>query len=246
MRIIPVLDIRHGRAVHAIAGNRAYYETLRSILHGDPDPIALARSGRDAWGLTDLYLADLGSILGESPPDLSLYRELRGLGLDLWVDAGIREPGDLPGLLESGVHRLVVGLETVRGPEALAGIVDRAGADRVAFSLDLREGRPMVETALDWKSEDPSEIARRAIEAGVRTIIRLDLARVGTGRGLGDLSGIAGSRTVDWLLGGGIAGPDDLRGLEKVGVAGVLIGSALHDGRIRAEHLDALRGRSSG
>ncbi len=183
MRVIPVLDIRQGRAVHAVAGDRAYYGPLRSVLHGGPDPIALARAGRDVWGLGDLYLADLDAILGESPPDLSLLRALRGLGLDLWVDAGVRDADDLPGLLGAGVDRVVVGLETVSGPEALAGIVDRAGADRVVFSLDLVEGRPMVDTVPRWGTDDdPSELALRAIAGGVRRIIRLDLARVGTGR----------------------------------------------------------------
>jgi phosphoribosylformimino-5-aminoimidazole carboxamide ribotide isomerase len=240
--VIPVLDIRQGRAVHAVAGARSYYGPLRSVLHGSPDPIALARAGRDVWGLGDLYLADLDAILGESPPDLGLYRALRGLGLDLWVDAGVRIADDLPGLLRAGVTRVVVGLETVGGPEALAGIVDEAGADRVVFSLDLIEGRPMVDTLPRWGTIDPSELALHAIASGVRRIIRLDLARVGTGRGAGELGPISDEPggSVEWFVGGGIAGIDEIRKLGLAGFSGVLVGSALHDGRISARDLEIL------
>ena len=243
MKIIPVLDIRQGRAVHAVAGDRDHYGPLRSVLHGGPDPLALARAGLDTWGLRDLYLADLGAILGESPPDLALYRALRGLGLDLWVDAGVRDANDLPGLLGAGVNRVVVGLETVGGPEGLAGIVDEAGADRVVFSLDLREGRPMVDTGPRWGTDDPSELALRAIATGVRRIILLDLARVGTGRGAGDPGRISvgPGAPVEWFVGGGITGLDEIRTLGQAGYRGVLVGSALHDGRIGAGELRALR-----
>jgi phosphoribosylformimino-5-aminoimidazole carboxamide ribotide isomerase len=245
MKVIPVLDIRHGRAVHAVAGDRDHYGPLRSILHGGPDPIALARAGRDAWGLGDLYVADLDAILGESPPEFSLYRAFHELGLDLWVDAGVRDAGDLPGLLGAGVGRVVAGLETVGGPEALAGIVDEAGADRVAFSLDLREGRPMVDTIPRWGTSDPDELALRAVASGVRRIIRLDLARVGTGRGAGsDAPGritVEGGGPLEWFVGGGIAGIGEIRTLSRAGFDGVLVGSALHDGRIGAGDLEALR-----
>ncbi|MCH1928053.1 HisA/HisF-related TIM barrel protein, partial [Shewanella sp. C31] len=35
------------------------------------------------------------------------------------------------------------------------------------------------------------------------------------------------------IAGGGIAGPEDLRGLERLGVEGALLGKALYEGRIR-------------
>src|SRR5947209_7775724 len=62
MRIIPVLDLKAGLAVHAVAGDRAYYQPIRSILHQGSDPIGLARAYRDKLGLSDLYVADLDAI----------------------------------------------------------------------------------------------------------------------------------------------------------------------------------------
>src|SRR5262249_22495770 len=90
MRPIPVIDIKAGRAVRAVACDRPNYETVRSILPEGSDPTHLALAYRDVLGLAELYLAALDAIAG-APPALPLIRELVRLGLRLWVDAGLRD-----------------------------------------------------------------------------------------------------------------------------------------------------------
>src|SRR5262245_10622635 len=110
-RVVPVLDLKEGRAVHAVGGRRQHYQPLRSILHTNSRPIPLARAIRDLLGLETLYLADLDAIAGR-PANLVLYQELVALGLHLWVDAGLRDVRSAAPLLEldgSG-STLVVGL----------------------------------------------------------------------------------------------------------------------------------------
>jgi phosphoribosylformimino-5-aminoimidazole carboxamide ribotide isomerase len=88
-------------------------------------------------------------------------------------------------------------------------------------------------------------IARRAADSGAGAIIMIDLARVGTGQGLDAglidvLRQATPGRTL--LAGGGVAGPEDLARLADAGCDGVLVATALHDGRIRASHVaEALR-----
>lgn len=235
-----MLDVQNGRAVHAVAGDRAHYRPLRSILHPEPEPLALARACRERLGATELYLADLDAIAG-APPATELYQAIAELGLTLWLDAGIRDAGDLPPLRATpGV--LVLGLETLAGPEALRRIVLDHGSDdrdgRLALSLDLRDNRPVVARGADWGSPYPAQLIRRAGRFGlafVRRLIVLDLARVGTGQGPGTLNLIRELRRrpgKEIVAGGGVAGPDDLRALEDAGASAVLVGSALHDGRL--------------
>ena len=131
----------------------------------------------------------------------------------------------------------VLGLETIDGPEALAAMIDLSGPDRLALSLDLRDGRPLVDTRPRWGTADPLRIARRGVDLGIRRLIVLDLARVGTGRGLGTeglLEAIRslGPRDLELIAGGGIDGPIGLDRASSLGIDGVLIGSALRDGRI--------------
>jgi HisA/HisF family protein len=239
MQIIPVLDIRKGQAVRAVAGDRAHYGPLRSVLHEGTDPVALAKAGRDAWNLPDLYIADLDAILGEAAPDIKLYHALSELGLTLWIDAGVRDASDVPRLIEAGVDRVIVGLETVRGPEALAEILAEFGPNRIVFSLDLYEGRPMIDSRPGWKTDQAQEITSMIIDIGVTRVIELDLARVGKGRGARLFQGPR-DRITEWFVGGGISSIQEMQSLDRAGYEGLLIGSALHQGVFTKEDLQSL------
>lgn len=210
-------------------------------MHASSDPIELARALRERFGLIELYLADLDAIAG-APPALPLDLALRDLGLMLWVDAGIRGPLDVePLFFDVPSARIILALETLAGPAALAAIVDRFGPDHLAFGLDLRHGRPLVAPAADWGTSDPIQLADRALALGVNSLIVLELTRVGTSRGPGTLPLLRDLRaaypTAELIAGGGVAGPDDLVRLADAGASAALVGSALHDGRIGPDDL---------
>jgi phosphoribosylformimino-5-aminoimidazole carboxamide ribotide isomerase len=239
-RVVPVLDIKGGNAVHAIGGDRAHYRPLASRLHPGSDPVAIARAYRDVLGLDDLYLADLDAIAG-APPAFALYRALSALGLSLWVDAGLNDGRLVPELLESGVSIVIAGLETLGGPVALTAVLERATPGRVLFSLDLRDGQPVVAPGSDWPECDAGGLAGLAILAGARRLLLLDLARVGGGEGLGTLSLLArfaeAYPSVALGAGGGIRDSEGLRALRRSGATFALVGSALHKGLLTRETL---------
>ena len=111
----------------------------------------------------------------------------------------------------------------------------RVAAKRVVFSLDLRDGQPLGD-CVTWKTKDPLLITERAIAAGIRRMIVLDLARVGKNDGPGTdaLARALIDRFADLgvYIGGGVRDMDDLKRLESLGVAGVLVSSALHNGAL--------------
>ena len=241
--MIPVIDVLGQRAVHAKGGRRDEYCPVRSILRCDSEPIALATAIRDTFGVHELYLADLDAIRGAAPAT-RLYADLAALGLSTWVDAGLRDGENVGGLLEAQVSRIVVGLETVRGPGGLCEILEGCGPDRVTFSLDLREGKPIIPQGVDWGTLDPRSIVGKAAKCGVRSVILLDVARVGTGRGSGSVELLKSLDCIypciQWITGGGVRDRHDLELLDAAGATAVLIASALHDGSIRAEDLKGL------
>lgn len=240
-RIIPVLDLKGGVAVHAKQGRREHYRPVRSVLHGDSEPYGLAVAYLLHLQGDEIYIADLDAIAG-GPCHSDLYRRLIDRGARLWLDLGLNGPSDLDGwMIESDRISIVAGLETLGGPEAWDALVRLVGPDRAVFGLDLRAGRPLRDTLPDWGTDDPAALARRAAAGGGRRLLALDLARVGADAGVGTvplLRRIAAEFPgLELAAGGGVSGPDDLAELGGAGVSAVLVGSALHDGRLGARRV---------
>jgi phosphoribosylformimino-5-aminoimidazole carboxamide ribotide isomerase len=233
MRIIPVIDLRAGEAVHGIGGDRARYEPVKSALTASlGDALALAQAYVTMLGTSELYVADLDAIEGEAA-QYGIHHRLSRIARS-WIDAGIKSEMDACALVDAGADRVVVGLETLPGLEVLQAIVSRLGADRVAFSLDLRDGAPLA-SAEALRAMTPRELARRAVDAGVETVIVLDLARVGGSRGV-DEAMLCDVRAalpgVDLIAGGGVRDQSDLDRLAAAGADGALVATALHRGVI--------------
>lgn len=189
MRLIPVLDLRGGRAVHARGGDRARYAPLVSRVAPSAPPgdaIAIA-AAYAALGARSIYVADLDAIEGRVPQD-ALVRACAlaasGHGARMWIDAGISRAADVARWLAvPGVERIIVGSESVGTLDAVADVVRAAQPRRVAFSVDLRNGAPLARDA-ELRGASPIEVAQRAVRAGAMSIVLLDLARVGSGCGV--------------------------------------------------------------
>ena len=245
MRIIGVVDLLGGRAVHARAGRREGYQPVRSAAGAavDGDALTLARAYVTRAGLTELYVADLDAIQGGAPQDAPIAA-IAGLGTPFWLDAGISSVGPADQALDRGAAHVVVGLETLTTFESLKDICEAVGGDRVAFSLDLRHGKPVVASGGLQSGESAPAVAVRAANAGASVVIVLDLARVGTSAGL-DFDLIARVRAavpeLSLLAGGGVRGQDDLAHLADCGCDGALVATAVQDGRIGAAEVAAAR-----
>jgi len=241
--VIPVLDLRGGRAVLARGGRREAYAPVRSrLLDGgaEGNPLALGRAYRDMLDCDEWYVADLDALAG-SAVQHALVTALVGLGGRVLVDAAISCPERARELVADGAARVVVGLETLPSFDALAAVARAVGPERLIFSLDLREGAPLAQTSFPGT---PLDVARAAVTAGAGAIIVLDLARIGGGRGVDVVLVEALRRAfphVELLAGGGIGTPRDLERLADAGLDGALIASALHDGRIKREDVAAVR-----
>jgi phosphoribosylformimino-5-aminoimidazole carboxamide ribotide isomerase len=131
---------------------------------------------------------------------------------------------------------VVVGLETLPALDALREIVDAIGGQRVAFSVDLREGIPIAPLAVGQGAPSVTDLVQRAAGAGVGTIIVLDLARVGTDAGI-DLDLVAAARRAApgaaLVAGGGVRSREELDRLAAAGANGALVATALLSGALR-------------
>jgi phosphoribosylformimino-5-aminoimidazole carboxamide ribotide isomerase len=233
MRIVPVLDLKAGRAVHAVRGQRHEYAPVRSVLTPSAAPLELARAFAERLGARDCYVADLDAIArtGDHGP---VIRGIADLGLEVWLDAGTGTAADAERARSLGAARVIVGTETLEDPGELAAIVRALGRSPVVLSLDLRDGR-VLGGSPEVARLGPAELAKIAWDAGIATYIVLDLARVGSGEG--PQLGAAGQLrralpAAEVLIGGGVRHDADLALLVSAGFAGALVATALHQGAI--------------
>lgn len=240
--ILPVIDLRFGQVVRGIAGRRDEYLPIDSRYCGDSRPGSIAHVYAADFGFQDCYVADLNAIL-EGQLDVAALEAIAVQGLKVWLDAGIGNVRQWQAcqaaLRDLSPYRWVVGLESLESWQALEELLAEVSPERLVFSLDMKAGMPLT-TRDDFQQMSPEQIAMRAADLGVTSMILLDLAAVGEGKGSQtqlllqslkeELPGVL------LLGGGGMSWPDDIESLTQCGAGRVLVASALHDGRI-APHL---------
>ncbi|MFM1802611.1 MAG: hypothetical protein RJA81_1963 [Planctomycetota bacterium] len=245
MNVIPVIDILNGRCVAAKQGLRDHYEILKSQLCDQADsPLSLALAYRDLFGFEEVYIADLDAILYRRPNLIAIQSILKA-GFKVWVDPGIRDIEDLHPWLSLGIHTLILGLESLKGPQQLERVCFDFSEelDRFLLSVDMKQGQLLLPEGSGWpEGISVPEIVNRSLTMGIQRFLLLDLALVGTGGGPIEASFVTSliqgaSRNPEIWLGGGVRDMNCLRQIERLPVKGVLVGTALHSGNIIPSHL---------
>ncbi len=243
VRVIPVLDLKGGVAVHAVRGERHAYRPVESVLSASAEPVALARAFHERLGSDACYVADLDAIAGAGDHG-AVIGTIAALGLSVWLDAGVATADDARRAVLCGASRVIIGTETLRDARdlpAMAEAVRAAGRGRAdcILSLDHRDGQ-LLGGAPAVAAAGPADLAATAWAAGIRAFIVLDLARVGARTG----PPVETARPyrehlpdAEIVLGGGVRDREDLRALASAGYHGVLVGTALHTGVLGPEDL---------
>lgn len=234
MDIIPVIDVRLGRAVAAVRGRRADYQPLVTPLAAGSDPVDIARGYAELFTFPALYVADLDGIGGTGRNEgLPAHLAAAVPGMRLWIDDGRSAREAVQRNPEAAHVTPVIGSESLRGDGDVAAL--RAlPPDRYVLSLDFKDDRFAGPAAvLDEPQHWP------------HAVIVMTLARVGSGEGpdLQRVAGIvarAGARSV--YAAGGVRDRADIEALHAAGAAGVLIATALHAGTIKAGDLQEIAG----
>lgn len=229
--LIPAIDLAQGRVVHARRGRRDDYQPVRSKLCRSCEPTEVIAGLLRLHTFSTLYIADLDAIRGLDDQS-SVLQKLRDRfpDLDIWIDPGINTRTYYHHWQQLALGSTVLGSETLPDSGLLQNTL-AADTDTV-LSLDFNADRLL----------GPADLLERAEYWPTRVIV-MCLDRVGSNEGPDtDLMQqlrrqFPGS---DLFAAGGIRDLDDLLNLRQLGVAGALLASALHDGRIGAAQIAAL------
>lgn len=228
-RIIGVIDLKAGRAVHAIAGRRDQYAPLA---YCDGDPVSLALHYRSV-GVSRLYLADLDAITGnaiqcDSIRDVCAQSGAAEILLDIGWHGDATDRINYVATIANSFHNVfwIVATESAQSTDAFGKLAQLVTAERVFLGLDYQGGQPL------GKVIDETSLIEQVAKANGGGVVILDLASVGMSHG--PVTGAICSRVKNVApklaiySGGGIRTIADAQALFDAGCDRCLVATALH------------------
>jgi phosphoribosylformimino-5-aminoimidazole carboxamide ribotide isomerase len=228
--LYPAIDLKDGQCVRLVRG-----EMSRATVFND-DPAAQARRFVAA-GCRQLHVVDLDGAFAGKPMNAAAVAAIIAVaGVPVQLGGGIRDRATIDGWLAKGVARVILGTAALTDPD-LVREACRAHPGRIVVGIDARGGRVAVEGWAKASARDALDLALAFEDAGVDAIVYTDIDRDGalTGVNVEATAALARALSTPVIASGGVASLDDLSALkahEADGIAGVICGRALYDGRI--------------
>ncbi|MEM0082991.1 MAG: HisA/HisF-related TIM barrel protein [Candidatus Nezhaarchaeales archaeon] len=236
MIVIPVMDVKSGVVVQAVRGLRELYKPLSNSIYGTCKPLELACK-LASEGFKTIYIADLDSILGSSINE-EVFNSLRSIGVKIIADIGVNDVEKLKKAFELADYP-VIATESAPNLSFLLKALE-ACKESAFLSLDIKDGI-VVSKAPEVAGKRLEEVCELIIGFGVQKVILIDFDRIGSYLGPNvEIAKQLIKMGFEVYVGGGVRGLDDIIKLFREGVAGVLVSSALHAGRVRVQDLKAL------
>lgn len=233
MILFPAIDLKDGACVRLLRGDMA----AATVFNDSPSDQARAfvEAGADWLHIVDLNGAfDGQSVNGDAVR--GILDVTRAAGVRVQLGGGIRTPEHVAAWLADGVDRVILGTAAVKDP-ALVTESCQAYPDRVAVGIDARGGRVAVEGWAETSDLAADALARRFEDAGVAALIYTDIDRDGAMQGPNVDATVALARAVSIpvIASGGVSSLEDVEVFlphEGDGIAGIISGRAIYDGRI--------------
>jgi len=153
-----VIDLACGKAVHAIAGERASYQPVQSC---GGNPVELVKKYH-RMGIRSFYIADLDAITGRPLQTALLDQMVSELDGDVLVDVGwsglesAAAADAVSALAEThSCLGVIAATETAYSTAAVEDLAERVGGERVCLGLDFRNGQFLVSQHLKDHSVGP-------------------------------------------------------------------------------------------
>ena len=230
MILYPAIDLKDGACVRLLRGDMASAKVFNA------NPAAQARAFADA-GFSWLHVVDLnGAFAGRSVNGEAVKAIRAAVDLRMQLGGGIRDRRAIDEWLEFGIDRVVLGTAALRDPNLVRGAAaDHPGA--IAVGIDARNGRAAIEGWVETSEVGVVEVARRFGDCGVAALIYTDIARDGALAGIDAraIADFARRVSIPVIASGGVSSVADIAALKAHaadGIAGIICGRALYDGRI--------------
>ena len=230
MLVIPAIDLRDGRCVRLVQGEK----NSETVYSDEPLEMALRW---EALGAPLLHVVDLDGAFKGTPQNLEIIAEIvKTIKIPIQVGGGIRTFEAVKNILDLGVDRVILGTAAILNPELVSQCTEAYG-ERILVGIDGRDGQVAIE---GWEATVEMTIDKFAhivAQLGVKEVIFTDTRRDGTLKGpnLEATRQLAQSSGLKVIASGGVSSLEDLKalkGLKEFGIQGIIMGKALYSGAI--------------
>lgn len=231
MIVYPAIDLLGGQCVRLKQGD------YNQVTVYNRDPLQVARQFKAA-GAPWLHVVDLDGARSGVPANASLIASIRKeTGLKIQTGGGIRQMAHLQYLLEEiSVERVVLGTAAVRDRQFTEQALRRF-AGRIAIGIDARDGEVSVDGWTKGSGLKALDFAMLMAQAGAMIAVYTDIGRDGMllGPAAESTRMMVESSGLEIIASGGIGSLEDIEAVRQTGAAGVIVGKAIYEGKVKLE-----------
>jgi phosphoribosylformimino-5-aminoimidazole carboxamide ribotide isomerase len=227
MLVVPSVDILDGECVQLVGGKPGTGKSYGS-------PIVAAQR----WvkeGASYLHIIDLNAAMGAGD-NLDLIRKLLSeVNVKAQVGGGIRSLEKAMNLLRWGADKVIFGTAAIQCPTIVKEAIELVGGERVMVALDVRGGKLSIEGWRTHVEYSIIELAKKFEDMGVGSLLFTNVDVEGKMKGIPTdmIRTILRSVKIPLFVAGGVASLEDVRAVRDAGAAGLVIGRALYEGKIK-------------
>lgn len=234
IEIIPAIDLIDGKCVRLSQGDFSQKKIYSE------NPLEVAKEFED-FGLKRLHIVDLDGAKNGKVTNLKVLETVaKNTNLTIDFGGGIKTDEDINSVFDAGAKMASIGSIAVKNAEKFFEWLEKFGSERILLGADVK-GKNLAING--WQTETEIEILpflREYFAKGVTQTFVTDISKDGLLQGSSNelyAEILREIPEIKLIASGGVSGIEDVYELEKTGCAGVIIGKAIYEGRIKLEKL---------
>ncbi|CAN5710856.1 1-(5-phosphoribosyl)-5-[(5-phosphoribosylamino)methylideneamino]imidazole-4-carboxamide isomerase [soil metagenome] len=235
IEIIPAIDLIDGKCVRLSQGDflqkKIYYET----------PLDAAKEF-EAVGLERLHIVDLDGAKYGKVTNLKILETIaQNTKLTVDFGGGIKTDEDIQSVFDAGAKMASIGSIAVKNAEKFFSWLEKYGSEKILLGADVKNGKLTIN---GWQTETNLEILpflKKYYANGVSQVFCTDISKDGLLQGSAKelyANILEHLPRLQLIASGGVSSIEDVVELEKIGCAGVIIGKAFYEGKIKLQDID--------
>jgi phosphoribosylformimino-5-aminoimidazole carboxamide ribotide isomerase len=242
IEIIPAIDLIDGKCVRLTQGDFARKKIYRE------NPLEVAEEFA-AVGLKRLHLVDLDGAKNGKVTNLKVLETIaRNTDLTIDFGGGIKTDEDIQSVFDVGAKMVSIGSVAVKDAERFFGWLERYGSGKILLGADVKDGKLAIN---GWQIATDLEITpflENYYTKGVRQVFCTDVSKDGLLQGSSNqlyTQILDALPDLNLIASGGVSSIRDVIELDRIGCAGVIVGKAFYEGKIKLSEIAALENQAS-